>query len=115
MIELPPCSKGGHDLANPVRIDNVTLSHYPWSLTVVLRGFVCLLYGLFERPRLWFLEILIRGRYAFSTPNQDSWGGGVDAWHFAIIGDRRSAGEYEVKIPQNLKLRHYRSDVARRT
>jgi hypothetical protein len=59
MIELPPCSKGGHDLANPVRIDNMALSHYPWSLAVVLRGFMCLLYGLFERPRLWFLEILV--------------------------------------------------------
>jgi hypothetical protein len=59
---------------------------------------------------LWFLEILIRRRYAFSTPNQNSWGGGIDAWHFAIIGDRRGASEYGVKIPK-FKLRHCRSHV----
>jgi hypothetical protein len=87
MIEHPPRSKGGHDLANPVRVDNMALSHYPWSLAVVPRGFVCLLYGLFERPRLWFLEILVRGRYPFSTPNQNSWGRGVDIWHFATVCD----------------------------
>jgi hypothetical protein len=93
MIKFPPCSEGGYDLGNPVRIDNMAFSHYPWPLAVVLRGFVCLLYGLFKRPRLQLLEILLRGRYAFSKPNQDRWGLGVNAWHFTIIWDRGGAGE----------------------
>jgi hypothetical protein len=88
MIKYFPCSEGGHDLGNPIRVDNMAVSHYPWSLAVAFRDFVRLLYGLFKRPRLWRLEILIRGRYAFSKPNQDSWGLGVNAWYFAIIGDR---------------------------